>query len=76
MGRDVMLTQDGGCQDEGAHRAPWQLYDYACCASRWVANLRSGLPQVIDVEFPLYLRYQVSQHHDEPHEVGALIWIK
>jgi len=32
------------------------------------------LPQVIDVEFPLYLRYQVSQHHDEPHEVGALVW--
>ncbi len=28
-------------------------------------------PQVIDVEFPLYLRYQVSQHHDEAHEVRA-----
>ena len=24
---------------------------------------------MIEVEFPLYLRYQVSQHHDEPHEV-------
>ena len=30
---------------------------------------RSCCLQVIEEEFPLYLRYQVSQHHDEPHEV-------
>ncbi|DBB01045.1 TPA: hypothetical protein ACH3X1_000945 [Trebouxia sp. C0004] len=26
-------------------------------------------PELVDVEFPLYLKYQVSNHHDEPHKV-------
>ncbi|DBA69539.1 TPA: hypothetical protein ACH3X2_012738 [Trebouxia sp. C0005] len=26
-------------------------------------------PELVDVEFPLYLKYQVSNHHDDPHKV-------
>ena len=29
-------------------------------------------PELVDVEFPLYLKYQVSNHHDEPHKVSLL----
>lgn len=29
-------------------------------------------PELVDVEFPLYLKYQVSNHHDDPHKVGLL----
>ena len=27
-------------------------------------------PELVDVEFPLYLKYQVSNHHDDPHKVS------
>ena len=29
-------------------------------------------PELVDVEFPLYLKYQVSNHHDDPHKVSLL----
>ena len=29
-------------------------------------------PELVDVEFPLYLKYQVSNHHDDPHKVRLL----
>jgi len=30
-------------------------------------------PELVDVEFPLYLKYQVSNHHDEPHKVSPFL---
>ena len=30
-------------------------------------------PELVDVEFPLYHKYQVSNHHDEPAKVSFAV---
>ena len=66
-------SQQAGPSGASAPRGGGSGHSQKCGPARHLEiRMVPAGPELVDVEFPLYLKYQVSNHHDDPHKVSLL----